>query len=1228
MASWSQVKEVLGRALEEPADTRASLLDTLCAGDLDLRAEVESLLAADSAAGAFIDLPKDDPLDGPDPEVGRRVGPYVIERCLGRGGMGAVYLAHRSGEFEQSVAIKMIRRGMDSDLVIRRFRHERQILATLNHPHIARLLDGGTTDDGLPYFVMEYVDGTAIDRYADEHRLDTPERLRLCLAIFDAVQHAHERGIVHRDLKPANVLVTTNGQPKLLDFGIAKILGAEPVGDSTLTSLARPMTPDYASPEQVRGLPITPATDVYALGLLLYELLTGHRPFRFATHTPDEMSHVVCEQEPERPSTAVGRTETTTLADGTEEAKTPQTVSRTRDGSPEALRNRLSGPLDAIVMKALRKTPALRYLTVAAMAGDVRQWLEQRPISAGRGEWRYRISRFVTRRRTALSVAALLALAVVLTTVAVRSLVAPAADASEPASAAARAGRPSIAVAELANLSGRDADRWLATAMAEMLTSELAGGGQVRVVAADRVTRAMRDLAVDISGAAIAAESGQRLRAALASDYLVTGSFATNGTGAARTVRVDLRVLAGADEAIAVSGAGQDEQLFAIMADTGRALRARLGIDANSAAATREARAAFPSSLEATQLYAEGLAHLRVLDAVQAERLLSRAAEREPANPMIHMALSSAWTALGYDRQALNAAQQAFNASGGLTREGRLTIEGRLYEAQREWAKAIDVYRTLWGFFADNVDYGLRLAESQVAAGKSADALTTIAGLRRVSDPQNADPRIDLAESQAAAALADFPMELAALGRAVAHAERTGARLLVARARLLEGRSYFNQGKPLQSEPALEMARQLFAAAGDRAGAAAALNSLGTVLSDQQDITRAQRMYEQSFAVSEEIGDRRAMSSALNNLGILLKDRGDLAAARRAHERALALRREIGDRNWTAISLSNIGVVLFEEDRLREATTYYQQSLAVAREIGDKRSMVRALHNLAIVERETGALAQARAGCEESLAMRAEIGDKRGQVMGRVELGMVLLQQAQLATARKSQEEAIRLAAETRLKPGEAQARYQLGEIALAAGDVVEARRQHQRALALRQEMKETRTILESQLAIAALTLEEGHPGEAAQQARAVMQSVGRTGAPLAAAAALVLARARLDAHDLEAAAEALATARSVAAETARISLRTGFEMVAAEIAVARGQLSEARVQLEALRIVFGRSGMALGELERRLVLVKVDRADRRSAATSDATTLAIDARRFGAGRIARLAETLASSRP
>ena len=1219
------MKEILGLAIDEAPDRRSALLDTLCFGDSELRAEVESLLQADAEAGPFLTASALSGVENAaetDPYLGQQVGLYVIERCLGRGGMGAVYLGRRTGDFEHSAAIKMIRRGMDSDLVVRRFRHERQILASLNHPHIARLLDGGTTPAGLPYFVMEYVAGTPIDRHADAHRLTTAERLRLCLPVLDAVGHAHDHHIVHRDLKPSNVLVTVEGQPKLLDFGIAKIFDPDSDRDSTLTSLARPMTPDYASPEQILGRPVTPATDVYALGLLLYELLTGHKPFRFATQSPEQIASVICEQEPERPSRVIGRTETTTLADGTAETTTPLGVSIMRDGSPEALRDRLNGPLDAIVMKALRKLPASRYPNVAALAGDVRRWLDEQPVSAGRDEFHYRTRRFFQRHRSALAVGALLLAAVALTAVFAvvwTQALRPSPLAESARSAAAQAPRPSIAVAGFANLSGRPADQWLSIAMAEMLTTELAGGGQVRVVPADVVTRAARDLGADTIGAP-PADVVERLRGSLGSDYLVLGSFATSDSGAARTLRIDVRVLRKSGEPISVSGVGEETRLFSLIAETGSALRSRLGLQESTPDAAKAARAAFPEDVEAMRLYSEGIARLRLLDAVQAQALFTRAAARDPGNPMIQTALASAWTALGYDGRAKDAAKKAFDSSGALTREDWLNVEGRLYEAQHDWSRALEVYHTLWGFFSDNIEYGLRLASAQSSAGRNQEALVTIAELRRVPAPQNADPRIDLAESLVASALSDFPRELAAIQRARQRAEQTGARLLVARSRLFEGRSYFNQGQSDKAEQSLEAARQMFIDAGDRAGAASALNSLGTVLSDRQDITRGQRMYEESLATSEEIGDRRAMAAVLNNLGVLLKDEGQLTEALHAHERSLALRREIGDRNSMATSLGNIGVVLFEQDRLRDATVYYRESLAICRELGDKRGLIRALHNLAIVEREVGQVADARAGFEESLAMRAEIGDNRGQVMGRVELGTVLLEQGEIAGARTSQETAIRLASQTRLKPGEAQARFQLGEIALAAGDLAESRRHHEQALALRGEMKETRTMLESQIALAVVSLEEGRPAEAEREAQSVIGALGDTSAVLRPVAELVTARARLAGHDLPGAARALASARVLLKRTERVSLINDLTMVAAEIDVAEGRAQDVRPRLNALGATLRKSGLVLSELERRLLVLRIDRAERRATVASDAIALESEARARGAGLIARRA--------
>jgi eukaryotic-like serine/threonine-protein kinase len=1195
---WLRVKEVLAAVLEERADARAALLDTLCGGDRVLRAEVESLLRAESDADTFLEKPLLESIDAepPEPNIGRTIGTYFIEACIGRGGMGAVYLARRADQvFERHVAIKMIRRGMDSELVVRRFRHERQILASLEHPNIAALFDGGTTGDGLPYFVMEYVAGTRIDRYADEHRLSTIDRIRLCLPILDAVQHAHDRHVVHRDIKPTNVMVSAEGHPKLLDFGIATILNPGAEGPSTVTSLGRPMTPDYASPEQIRGESVSMATDVYALGLLAYELVTGHRPYRLVKRTPEEIARVVCEQDPERPSTVIAQVETSTREDGTTETITPATVSETREGTIDVLRQRLSGTLDDILLKALRKEPHERYASVAAFAEDLRRYISEQPVAVSWDRRRYRARRLLIRYRTAMAVATLVIVAMAATAVLTSRRSPEAATVAENGTGNPQqvAPRPSVAVIGFRNLSGRPADEWLSTAMAEMLTTELAGDGQLRVLPAERVARATVDLGQP-AAITLSQDALDRLRNALASDWLVFGAFIINEGTAPRTVRIDVRLQRAGQDPISVSSTGDQAELFALVARVGQELRAHLGLHESPADTTRSVRAAFPQTAEATRLYAEGTARLRVLDAVGGKDLLEQAAAREPSNPMIQSALAASWTSLGYDARAASAAQKAFDASGDLAREQRLNVEGRLYSAQRKWPNAVDVYRTLWGFFSDNVEYGLQLASAQTAAGQAADALKTIEAMRLLRAPQNEDPRIELEQAQASTALGNFPRELEAAQLALRRAESGGTRHLIARARLLEGRSYFNQGQLRPAEQSLEMARKTFVEIGDRAGAASALNSLAAVVGDLRDLPRAVRMHEEALRASEQIGDRRGMASALNNVGIVLKDQRRFDEARQAHERALALRREIADRRSIAISLSNIGVVLFEQDRLGDAAKYYKESLALSRELGDRRSEVRALHNLAIVDRELGNLSAARSGYEASLPARAALGDKRGGVMGRVELGMVLLAQGEVDLARKTEEEAVRLAREIELQAGEAQALFQLGQIALASGDLAGARRHHEQALAIRRATEETRTVFESRLALAALSLDEGRAGDAERQARALLNELrAEPEGPLHTELHVLVARARLAGGDPAAANLALTMARRLSASTERIDLRRSLTMAEAELDAAEKRPDRARQRLTALRDTLARSGMTLAERECRMALLRLDGGER-----------------------------------
>ena len=393
---WQQVKHVFAEAALLGNVERLPFLDRACAGDGELRQEVESLLAADVESGSrFLGTAAFAAMNATHQdaslEAGRLIGPYRVEGLLGRGGMGDVFRAFRAdGQFTKEVALKVVRAGYDAEFVLERFRNERQILADLDHPNIARLLDGGTTGQDIPYLVMELVEGTPIDVYCDQHALGIAERLRLFVDVCAAVQFAHQHLVIHRDIKPGNILVTAGGVPKLLDFGIAKIL--DPAARAE-TTLLRPLTPEYASPEQMRGEPLTTATDVYSLGVVLYRLMTGASPYAVEPRSPAALALAIAGMDPVRPSTAL-------MHRAANHAK-----------GDARLRRQLAGDLDAIVMMALRKEPLRRYVSAEQLAEDIRRHLSGQSVSAVRGSWSYHAEKFIRRHRIGMAAAGLVLLA-------------------------------------------------------------------------------------------------------------------------------------------------------------------------------------------------------------------------------------------------------------------------------------------------------------------------------------------------------------------------------------------------------------------------------------------------------------------------------------------------------------------------------------------------------------------------------------------------------------------------------------------------------------------------------------------------------------------------------------------------------------------------------------------------------------------------------------------------
>ena len=382
---WQRVKEVFQAALDRPAERRPGFVGEACAGDDELRREVESLLSAEREAGAFLSgAPA--AVTGDPEAAGRRIGPYRVLGEVGRGGMGRVYRAVRDDDvFRKVVAIKLVHASASEHLRARLGR-EREILARLQHPNISTILDGGATDEGQPYLVMEYVEGEPIDRWCVAHGLGTRQRLELVRLVCGAVHYAHQSLVVHRDLKPQNILVTADGQPKLLDFGIAKLLADEIGPENAPTATLLPMmTPEYASPEQVRGDPITTLTDVYSLGVVLYELLTGQRPYGFRSDSLEEIVRTVAETEPRAPSLVA--------------------EARTTRGFPSP--SELRGDLDTIVLKALRKEPLRRYQSAQELSEDLGRHLGGMPVRARKDTMRYRAGKFVARHRAGVVAAAL-----------------------------------------------------------------------------------------------------------------------------------------------------------------------------------------------------------------------------------------------------------------------------------------------------------------------------------------------------------------------------------------------------------------------------------------------------------------------------------------------------------------------------------------------------------------------------------------------------------------------------------------------------------------------------------------------------------------------------------------------------------------------------------------------------------------------------------------------------
>jgi serine/threonine protein kinase/tetratricopeptide (TPR) repeat protein len=1048
--AWDQVREILATALEMRPEERTAFVRHVCGSNQALFAEVESLLAHHDQADTLLENPPAARWLSFDPAAwtGKRIGAYKIVRELGHGGMAVVYLGERDDEqFRKRVAIKMLRPGFYTAEIVHRFRNERQTLAALDHPNIVKLLDGGSTGDGLPYLVMDYVEGVAIDEYCGLHQLPARARLQLFLSVCAAVGYAHQNRVIHRDLKPGNILITKDGVPRLLDFGIAKLLNPEFLQTPLVTRTEwRPMTVEYASPEQVRGEPVTASSDIYSLGILLYELLAGRRPYSTVGKSRLEIERMICEQDPEPPSTALGGTLT---------------------------RRTLDGDLDTIIMKALRKEAQQRYASVAEFAQDIQNHLSGLPVRARNPTLTYRSGRFLRRHKESFATALV---GLVLVGVAIGFWLWM--KGSRPSGTVAARVRPSVAVLGFKNLSGRADAAWISTALSEMLTTQLAAGEELRAIAGDTIAQTKIDLNLsDAEG--IPANALARARGNLGSGYAVVGSYQDSGGG---QVRLDARLedTASGQTVVAASELGSETNLPDLASRTGARLRERLGLSKISQLESQAIAASVPSNVEALRLYSQGLERLRTFDALAAQDLLTRAVAADGSYALSHSALATVWRTLGHDPDAREQAKQALDTAGKLSREDHLRVEARYYETVKNWPKAIETYEVLVSFFPDSLEYRLNLASAKTSGGQGKDALNDLSELAKSNPQAQGDPRIDLAISQVGSATGDSKLRRDAAERAASKAERQGARLLLARARSLECRALANLGENAKAGVVCEEARRIFAETGDRGELARALHSMAEVPLNQGDLATASKLYRQSLAILREIGDRQGMGSELINLGLIAAMQGDFAAGLKMYDESFSSYQQAGDKPGMAAVTGNTGNLLRAQGKLADALAHYRKALDISNEIGHRSSAGQALQAIGLVLADQGDLPAAYKMFQQTLATQRDIGEKVNYADTERDMGRVLLQQGDLQQARKLFDEALATQQQLGEMGSAAETRLALAELDCDSGRPHEAEPLARAALKVFQEQNEPNNQIFGAAVLSRSLVEQGKLKEAA----------------------------------------------------------------------------------------------------------------------------------------------------
>jgi serine/threonine protein kinase/tetratricopeptide (TPR) repeat protein/TolB-like protein len=741
--------------------------------------------------------------------------------------------------------------------------------------------------------------------------------------------------------------------------------------------------------------------------------------------------------------------------------------------------------------------------------------------------------------------------------------------------------RRSFAVLGIRDLSKRAESAYLATALPEMLATELAAGEELRSTPGEDVARMEQDFA--LPGAdTLSSDTLAKIHKDLGTDLIVQGSYIALSGG---NIRIDLRLqdVVSGEVLASVRETGDETNLFDLVSRAGAKLREKCGIGQVTPDQEPAVKASLPSSPEATKFYAEGLAKLRVSDALGARDLLQKAVTADPNHALAHSALAASLSALGYDEKARQAAKNAFDLSSGLSREDRLLAEARYREMSKEWDNAAGIYQTLFGFFPDNLEYGLQLARVQSRAGKGKDALKTIDSLRRLPLPLGTDARIDLTAADAEFFLGDFKQAQSFASEAATKGKRQEAKHILARALYRSCSSLEKLNQLKEATSTAEQARGIYAAVGDQNGLASIAEAMADILADQGDLPGSIRSYKEELAIARNLGNRRAEASALNNLALVLKQQGDLDGARKMWEEAMPVFREIGDKNNSAMVLLNVGGVEDDEGSHGAAQKTYEHALDLSREINDQAGIASALTAIAIALDAQGESTQARKMLEQAIALDTSGGQASPASDKLVDMGDVQQHQGDLNGARKSYQDALALAHSAEDKSNVAYALVGLATIAVKAGDFAEARKDLEEALSLRKALGETENVVSTRVSMAELAIEQENPADTVglREAREEFHKMRKNDDELA--ATTVLSRALMAQGKIAEAKHEIDMGSYLAQKNENLVVRLDYALAKAQVEAASGQSTGALVLLKSTLAQANRAGFLGHQFQARL---------------------------------------------